>query len=118
MLDESILDAGIRTVLHLQTTSMLARIKGITAGSAAMAVDGQVAGLFGASVPPEYRRRGIQQDLLAARPRFARERGDSLAAIGSRPDAPTDRNVRRMGFFLAYAKPILVQPGSGLVPHL
>ena len=118
VLDESILDAGIRTVLHPQTTSVLARINGIAAGSAAMAVDGQVAGLFGASVLPEYRRRGIQQALLAARLRFARECGASLATIGSRPDAATERNVRRMGFFLAYAKPILVRPGSGLVPNL
>jgi len=118
VLDDSILQAGIRTVLHPETISVLARIHGTPAGSAAMALGGRVAGLFGASVLPEFRRRGIQQALLAARLRFARELGATLATIGSRPDAGTERNVRRMGFFLAYAKPILVRPGQGLAPNL
>lgn len=78
----------------------------------------KVAGLFGTSVIPEARRRGVQQALLAFRMNEAAKRGAVVATIGSLPGAPTERNVRRMGFFPAYTKVHLVRPGTGLVPNL
>ena len=82
-----------------------------------MDVTGACAALFGAAVAPDYRRRGIQQALVAERLRVARERGAKVATIGCRTGqepSGTERNARRMGFQAAYTKPHLVRPGPGL----
>ncbi|MGE3108127.1 MAG: GNAT family N-acetyltransferase [Phycisphaerales bacterium] len=89
----------------------------VGAGSLSMSAAGDVGSLAGLSVLPEYRRRGIQQALIAFRLNAAAERGARLATIGSRPGAATERNVRRMGFQLAYTKAVIVRPGAGLVPQ-
>lgn len=78
----------------------------------------EVCALFGLSLLPEFRRRGIQQALIAARLNSASVRGARLATIGSKPGAETERNVRRMGFATAYTKPVMVRPGPGLSGHV
>ena len=75
-----------------------------------------IVALFGLAVVPEYRRRGVQQALIAERLRLARDAGARVATIGSRPGHSTERNVRRMGFQTAYTKVSLVRPGAGLRP--
>jgi GNAT superfamily N-acetyltransferase len=65
---------------------------------------GTLGALFGASTHPDWRRRGVQQALLAARMRTAQSRGATVATIGGTPGAGTERNVRRFGFQLGYAK--------------
>jgi GNAT superfamily N-acetyltransferase len=77
---------------------------------------GEVAALFGLSVLPEFRRCGVQQALIAARLREAARRGAKIATISARPGLATERNVRRMGFQVAYTKVALVRPGPGLTP--
>lgn len=77
--------------------------------------DGATA-LFGASVKPAWRRRGIQQALIAARLERARERGSHLATVMSSPGIPTERNAARLGFAMAYTRVILVKHGEGLIP--
>lgn len=84
-------------------------------GAGGSAVTGNIAALFGTSVLPDFRRRGVQQALLAARLNLAAQRGATIATIGSLPGAITERNVRRMGFQVAYVKSMLVRPGPGLV---
>ena len=96
-----------------RTISVIARVGGRAAGAGSMEVSGPCAGIFGASVLPEFRRRGIQQALLAERLNIAAERGAVVACIGSKPGIGTERNVRRMGFQLAYTKVHLVRPGEG-----
>jgi GNAT superfamily N-acetyltransferase len=66
-------------------------------------------------VLPRFRRRGIQQALMAARLEHAASRGARFATIGARPGIPTNRNAMRMGFRLAYTKVVLVKPGPALV---
>lgn len=83
-------------------------------GAGGCAVTGDVAALFGTSVLSDYRRRGVQQSLLAARLNLAASAGAKIATIGSLPSAITERNVRRMGFEVAYVKSMLVHPGEGL----
>ena len=83
-------------------------------GAGGSAVTGDVAALFGASVLPQYRRQGVQQALLAARLNLAANAGAKIATISSLPGAITERNVRRMGFQVAYVKSMLVRPGEGL----
>lgn len=79
--------------------------------------DATAAALFGLSVLPEFRRKGIQSALIAARLRAAANAGCTIATIGARPGVATERNARRMGFQVAYTKVVLVRPGPGLTPH-
>jgi GNAT superfamily N-acetyltransferase len=72
--------------------------------------------LFGTSVKPAWRRRGIQQALIAARLERGKERGSRLAVINSGPGIPTERNATRLGFGMAYTRAVLVKPGAGLTP--
>ena len=72
--------------------------------------------LFGTSVLPAFRRRGIQQALIAARLGRALSLEAELASITSHPGIPTERNAARLGFQLAFARSVLVKRGPGLVP--
>lgn len=78
----------------------------------------RAAALFGLSVLPQYRRRGVQQALIAVRLSAAAEAGAVVATVGASPGVATERNARRMGFQLAYTKAILAKPGPGLTPNL
>ncbi len=79
-------------------------------------VDGpKAAALFALAVLPAYRRRGVQQALIAARLRAAAEAGATVVTISALPGVATERNARRMGFQVAYTKVVLVRPGAGLV---
>lgn len=72
--------------------------------------------LFGVSVLPEFRRRGVQQAMIHYRLRRALERGASVAVIHSQPGASTDRNAMRLGFSPCYTKVIMAKRSEGLVP--
>lgn len=65
---------------------------------------GNVALLAGASTVPGARGRGAQKALLAARLRFAAERGCSLAMMGALPGSTSQRNAERNGFRIAYTR--------------
>lgn len=106
-----------RWARHPRTVCVTGSLEGQVVGAGAASVDETIVALGGLSVLPHARRRGVQQALIAARLNIACKRGATLATIGSRPGAPTERNVRRMGFTLAYTKAIIVKPGPGLVPN-
>ncbi len=112
------LEISMRVARHPRTVGMLAMLDGKCVGAGGMGMHDKVCALFGLSVLPEFRRRGIQQALIAARLNHAAARGARLATIGSKPGAGTERNVRRMGFATAYTKPVMVRPGPGLVGHV
>ena len=78
-------------------------------------VGARVVAMFGASVLPKFRNKGVQQALMAARLNHGIEHGATIASIGSKPGIPTERNARRMGFQLAYTKVHVVKPGPGLM---
>lgn len=86
-------------------------------GGGAMEASGPACALFMLAVTREYRRRGVQQALVAARLNLAANRGARIATISSRPGVATERNARRMGFQVAYTKIAMVRPGAGLVPN-
>jgi GNAT superfamily N-acetyltransferase len=121
---EELLALARRTALDPRSVAIVAELDCVVAGAGAMEVappskDGVgIAALFGVTVLPDARRRGVQQQMLAWRLELAASRGASLATIGSRPGVATERNVRRMGFAVAYTKVILVRPAPGLVPVL
>lgn len=109
------MQVSMRCVRHPRTIAMGAWIDGRLIGGGACEIAGPITSLFGLSVHPDFRRRGVQQALIAARLNLAIRRGVKVATIGSRPGMPTERNVRRMGFQLAYTKVVLARSGPGLV---
>lgn len=72
--------------------------------------------LFGVSVLPAFRRRGVQQAMILRRVQRAQELGARVAVIHSLPGASTDRNAMRLGFAPCYTKVIMARRGEGLVP--
>ncbi|MBX3363778.1 MAG: GNAT family N-acetyltransferase [Phycisphaeraceae bacterium] len=87
----------------------------LIAGCAGMESAPPVAALYGAVVLPGFRRRGVQQALIAHRLNAGISMGCRVATIGSRPDIPTERNALRMGFTVAYSKTIAAMAGPGLI---
>lgn len=104
-----------RVPRHSRTRGVVAIADARVVGAGAVEVMGDASALFGVTVLPEYRQRGIQTAMLEFRMRHAAERGAKIATIGSLPGGGTERNVRRMGFQVAYTRPALVRPGPGLV---
>ena len=96
--------------------SFLAWVGGEVAGAGGCGTRAGVTSLFGTSVLARFRRRGIQQALIAVRLERALALGSDLADITSHPGIPTERNAGRLGFRLAYVRPVLVKRGPGLVP--
>ncbi|MBB5234579.1 GNAT family N-acetyltransferase [Deinococcus budaensis] len=97
-------EAIMRLVGHAPgTVRLVAEVGGQPAGTAALSVTGGVAALYGTSTLPEFRGRGVQTALLAARLHLAadRGRGASLASVFVTPGSGSERNVRRAGFGLA-----------------
>lgn len=101
---------AMRMVSHPRVVSVIAWAEGAPAGAASAEARGRAAGLFGASVSPAWRGRGVQQALIAARLEAVRARGATVACIESVPGGPTERNARRMGFQLACTKVLLRRP--------
>jgi len=93
----------------------VARVDGEVVGAAGCANRQGVTSLYGASVLPAFRRRGIQQALIAARLERGAQRGSRRATIVSHPGIPTERNAARLGFRMAYTRSVLVCPGAGPV---
>jgi ribosomal protein S18 acetylase RimI-like enzyme len=95
---------------HLKhSVTLLATVDGEPAGGAGMSITGPVAHMAGAAVLPQFRRRGIQQALTAARLRLARERGCAWAKLDVQGGSASDRNAVRAGFQVAYTRPQLVR---------
>lgn len=85
-------------------------------GAGGLEIDGALASLFGVSVAPDMRRKGIQLAMLSWRLREAARHDVRIATIESHPGASTESNAMRMGFTPAYTKATLVRPGEGLTP--
>lgn len=109
-LPDADLEIGLRMLQNPGVVAIVARVDGEPAGAGAGAVDGGFAGLFGASVLPRFRRRGLQSGLIVARMEHLRAGGAHTACIESSPGIPTERNARRLGFELAATKVALRRP--------
>ena len=80
---------------------LVAEVDGQPAGTAALSVTQGVAAFYGTSTLPEFRGRGVQAALLAARLHLAAEAGADLASVFVTPGSGSERNVRRAGFRVA-----------------
>jgi len=113
---EIYLTTGTKAATAPDHHGFLAFVGNQVAGAAGPSFRGGVMSLFGTSVLPAFRRRGIQQALIAARLQRALSLGAELASITSHPGIPTERNAARLGFQLAYVRAVMVKRGPGLVP--
>jgi GNAT superfamily N-acetyltransferase len=86
------------------TECYLARIDGRVAGGATLAIRGRIAGLFGASTLPEFRKRGVQTALLHHRLHRAAEARCDLAMSLAQPGSHSQRNITRLGFQTLYTR--------------
>ncbi|HYE61668.1 MAG TPA: GNAT family N-acetyltransferase [Phycisphaerales bacterium] len=99
---------------HPRTLAYTAFIEDKPAAAGALEVSGDIAALFGLSVLPAFRNRGLQSALIHHRLLAARDRGAKVATIGAAPGIGTERNARRAGFHVAYTRLFLTRPGEGL----
>ena len=82
----------------------IAEMNGKTVGAAGLAIYDRVCILAGAATVPEARNRGVQNALLDARLRFARESGCGLAMICALPGSQSQKNAQKNGFDIAYTR--------------
>lgn len=85
-------------------TLYLAKVDGVIAGGGALFVRDGIAGLFGASTLLEFRRRGVQRELIRVRMDAARRAGCEIALTFARPGSISERNLLRNGFAVAYTR--------------
>jgi GNAT superfamily N-acetyltransferase len=106
---ESLFELSRRVVEHPRCESYLALIEGQPVGGGTVEILPPLAALFGTSVLPGFRRRGVQGALIRRRLAHARGAGCTVATIQSRPGIPTERNALRAGFSVIYTKVTMVQ---------
>jgi GNAT superfamily N-acetyltransferase len=113
---QAILDVMEGFVQSENTHSFLAFVDGVAAGGASAFAFNRVAGMFGASTLPEFRGRGVQSALLAARLNWAVKQGCDLAKGITLPGSTSQRNHERFDFRIVYTRTKLVRacvPASG-----
>ena len=82
----------------------LAWVGGKVAGGAALTMREGIAGLFGASTLIEFRRRGIQRELIRVRMATAAAAGCDIALTFALVGSVSERNILRNGFRVAYTR--------------
>ncbi|HSY58631.1 MAG TPA: GNAT family N-acetyltransferase [Terriglobales bacterium] len=85
-------------------TPYLAFLDGKLAGGGTLGIRKGVAGLFGTSTLSEFRKRGIQSALIAARLEVGRSAGCDLAMSITLPASGSQRNLERQGFRVVYTR--------------
>ena len=82
-------------------TKYLALVDDKVAGGGALSMREGVAGIFGASTLPEFRRRGVQRELIRVRLDAARAAGCDFALTFTQVGSGSQRNLMRNGFRVA-----------------
>lgn len=84
----------------------LARVKGAPAGAALLALDDDLGYLANASTLPDFRRRGVQSALIAARTSDAVAAGCDIVSSQAEFGSASQRNLERAGLQVAYTKAV------------
>lgn len=110
-------DALERTMRDMATAGgfcrMLAWSENQPLGGGAMRISNSgVAQLCGAATLPQFRRKGVQGALLAARLDHAAAKGCTLATVTTQPGSTSQQNVERHGFQLVAVRAIVVRDPS------
>lgn len=88
-------------------TYLYARCDGEIAGTAAMYLHAQTSYFFATSTAAAFRRRGVQAALIHARLLLSREAGCTLAYSRTASGGPSQRNLERAGFRVAYSRALM-----------
>ncbi len=111
---EAELDMIERSIRHPRSTGFLAFVNGTPAAACGMEIctinNTKACALWGTSVEKPFRKRGIQQALIAHRLAWAIKHGCELAIMESRPGIPSERNAARLGFSLTYVRVAMTKP--------
>ena len=92
------------------TRRYLALIDGVPAGTGAMRIADGTAYFAGSATSVQYRRRGVQTALIAARLADAIAAGCDIATVTTSPGTKSQQNVQRRGFDLLYTRALLLLP--------
>jgi ribosomal protein S18 acetylase RimI-like enzyme len=84
----------------------LARVGGTPAGAALLTLDDDLGYLASASTLPEFRRRGVQAALIAARIADAGAAGCDAVSSQAEFGSASQRNLERSGLRVAYTKAV------------
>jgi ribosomal protein S18 acetylase RimI-like enzyme len=84
----------------------LARVDGVPAGAALLALDDDLGYLANASTLPDFRRRGVQTALIASRIADAEAAGCEVVASQAEFGSASQRNLERSGLRVAYTKAV------------
>jgi hypothetical protein len=87
----------------------LARMDGLLVGASGLSIREGIASLFGSSVLPPHRNRGVHAAMYAVRLERAVKAGCDVAAVGAKPGSVSHRNAERQGFRVAYTRAVLVR---------
>ena len=79
-------------------------VDGAYAGTGQLEIVDDLAWLSADTTLPRFRRRGVQGSLQRARLGIARDAGCRLAVTESTPGSPSQRNMERAGFRVAYTR--------------
>jgi GNAT superfamily N-acetyltransferase len=101
---EMIRQFGKLAFLRANTVCFLAEVDGIPGAAGGLSLHEGVALFAGAATVPEMRKRGLQGALLAARKRYAIERGYTLGMMVTEAGSQSQRNAERQGFRVAYTR--------------
>ena len=82
----------------------VAELNGKAISTGMMFIHDDVAVLAGASTVPDGRNKGAQNALLAARLKFAAEKGCTLAIMAAVPGSQSQKNAQKNGFNIAYTR--------------
>ncbi len=108
---ELVIGLTIKSLLLPTNDSFMARTpSGEIVGVAGSESSDGLTVLYGATVVPQWRRRGIQRALMLARLASGVARGSDLACVVSSPGISTERNAVRLGFSMAYTRVALRRP--------
>ncbi len=89
--------------------TFVAYLDGRAAGCGSVQVVDGVAWLGGAATIPSFRQRGVQSALVARRLLLAAELGCELAAVTALSNAPSARNLVRLGFQHTHTQVVVEQ---------
>ncbi len=88
----------------------VAFVDGKAAGTGELYIQDGVAWLSADATLPQFRRRGIQRAVQRHRLALGAQEGCEVAATESAPGGPSQRNMERLGFRVAYTRVDLTMP--------
>ena len=97
-------DLGRVAAVRTGAVAFLADENGRAIAAGSLITHEGVAQMAGASTIPEFRRRGAQRALFAARLGYASRMGCDLATVGTEPGSDSQRNALHHGFRIAYTR--------------